>query len=97
MVKLFKAEAARERYNCSKSDRMFNNLIEKISDIIEEACPTVTYINILMDKCGFEELIFNSILRNRIIQALDKAGYLTDLKIVKRNNKPIPYMLVIKW
>lgn len=97
MAKLFKAEAARERYNTSKADIVFNYLIEKISDIIEEACPTVTYVNILMDKYGFEELIFNSILRNRIIQALDKAGYLTDLKIVKRNNKPIPYMLVIKW
>lgn len=96
MAKLFKAEAARERYNCSKADRMFNNLIKKISDTIEEACPTVTYINILMSN-GFEELMFNSILRNKIIDALDKAGYLTDLKIVKRNNKPIPYMLVIKW
>lgn len=96
MAKLFKAEAARERYNCSKAARMFNNLIEKISDIIEEACPTVTYINILMSN-GFEELMFNSVLRNKIIDALDKAGYLTDVKIVKRNNKPIPYMLVIKW
>lgn len=96
MAKLFKAEAARERYNCSKADRMFNNLIEKISDTIEEACPTVTYINILMSN-DFEELMFNSILRNKIIDALDKAGYLTDLRIVKRNNKPIPYMLVIKW
>lgn len=96
MAKLFKAEAAREKYNCSKADRIFNNLIEKISDIIEEACPTATYINILMNN-GFQELVFNSILRNKIIQALDKAGYLTDLKIVKRNNKSIPYMLVIKW
>lgn len=96
MAKLFKAEAARERYNCSKVDRMFNNLIEKISDTIEEACPTVTYINILMSN-DFEELMFNSILRNKIIDALDKAGYFTDLRIVKRNNKPIPYMLVIKW
>ena len=96
MAKLFKAEAARERYNCSKADRIFNNLIEKISDTIEEACPTVTYINILMSN-DFEELMFNSILRNKIIDALDKAGYLTDLRIVKRNNKPIPYMLVIKW
>lgn len=96
MAKLFKAEAARERYNCSKADRMFNNLIEKISDTIEEACPTVTYINILMSN-DFEELMFNSILRNKIIDALEKAGYLTDLRIVKRNNKPIPYMLVIKW
>ena len=96
MAKLFKAEAARKRYNCSKADRMFNNLIEKISDTIEEACPTVTYINILMSN-GFEELMFNSVLRNKIIDALDKAGYLTDVKIVKRNNKPIPYMLVIKW
>lgn len=96
MAKLFKAEAARVRYNCSKADRMFNNLIEKISDTIEEACPTVTYINILMSN-DFEELMFNSILRNKIIDALDKAGYLTDLRIVKRNNKPIPYMLVIKW
>ena len=96
MTKLFKAEAARERYNCSKADRMFNNLIEKISDTIEEACPIVTYINILMSN-DFEELMFNSILRNKIIDALDKAGYLTDLRIVKRNNKPIPYMLVIKW
>lgn len=52
MAKLFKAEAAREKYNCSKADRIFNNLIEKISDIIEEACPTATYINILMNN-GF--------------------------------------------